>query len=416
MNIFLLIFFLCFAFLCWQRYYWMLSFFFFLLPAYLIRFDLFFLPTTLLEGMLFFLVLFWIAKKDRREKTMRTVRYLRKSHPWFLVAAGAFLLSATASVVFSVDYLKALGEWKAFYVEPVIAALLFMSISYERKKQVLLALMLSGLATGLLTLYQQLTGWMVPWDFWENGNSYRVTGWYGFPNGVAFYLALMFPLAMYTMHSWRGKWQSYLGLFTQILAVLGVIFAKSTGALIAIAGTMGVLMLLNKKSRPVAIGFGVIALAFLILAPWSNPIKHEVLMQDRSGQIRIAMWKEATKMLTSSPNKIIFGAGLASYKQQVEPFHTLVNGEGIEIFHHPHNQFLTFWSETGLLGLAGFVWMIVLFYQAFFTAKQSSFTYTGFVLLTIFLIMSLVDSPYIKNDTTILFWLIPALLYTKRHS
>ena len=93
----------------------------------------------------------------------------------------------------------------------------------------------------------------------------------------------------------------------------------------------------------------------------NKPIKQELLMQDRSGQIRINMWGETTELLRANP---LTGAGLASYSKRIAPYHHPINGnDNIEIFHHPHNIFLTMWVNLGILGLIGFVWMIVWFYR-----------------------------------------------------
>ena len=64
------------------------------------------------------------------------------------------------------------------------------------------------------------------------------------------------------------------------------------------------------------------------------------------------------EFLTAHPLR---GAGLASYTQRIVPYHSQVAGENIEIFHHQHNIFLTMWVNLGLLGLIGFVWMLVWF-------------------------------------------------------
>ena len=159
-------------------------------------------------------------------------------------------------------------------------------------------------------------------------------------------------------------------------------------------------------------------------------------MGDGSGKIRIAIWRETFVFLKDRP---ILGAGLASYEERIAPYHTTVNGEGIEIFHHPHNLFLTMWVNTGVVGLVGFVGLLVWFYAAGIsritlrqaqgkqyhvsritkqerrspiTDHRSPITLTPFLLsaMTVILVAGLVDSPYIKNDLAILFWLLPALM------
>jgi len=127
-------------------------------------------------------------------------------------------------------------------------------------------------------------------------------------------------------------------------------------------------------------------------------------MQDRSGQIRLGIWRETLTFLKDHP---IAGSGLASYSLRIVPYHQKVNGENIEIFHHPHNIFLTIWINTGILGLLAFLGILLnIFYTNIFKKKLTAQNYIVLVSLISLLITGLVDSPIIKNDMSILFWFI----------
>ena len=151
----------------------------------------------------------------------------------------------------------------------------------------------------------------------------------------------------------------------------------------------------------------------LVSFPQLSDIKQELFLQDRSGQIRLSIWQETGRFLKDHP---LSGAGLASYTEKIKPYHTTLNGEGIEIFHHPHNIFLTMWVNLGLLGLISFLIIIIWFIKQSLsknnlTMKQfSNETIFLFASMTVIIITGLVDSPYIKNDLAILFWLLPALV------
>ena len=193
---------------------------------------------------------------------------------------------------------------------------------------------------------------------------------------------------------------------TSLFAILS---AKSTGGLVGVAAGIGILFILWSKTRWPAIILGVVGLAGLFLMP-TNPIKQELLFQDWSGQLRLNMWGETVEFLQDRP---LLGAGLASYTKRIFPYRI---DKWIEVFHHPHNIFLTIWVNTGLVGLIGFTWILVWFFRtAFFSIKNhsqtiSSFPYFLISSMTIIVVTGLVDSPYIKNDLAILFWLLPALL------
>ena len=409
------LFIIIFALIVWQRFELGLFLLFFLLPAYLIRFKFFGFPATLLEMMIFVIILIYIvgAKNDIAIKTkLLDIKSKIKQNQSLFIAIFIFLAATAISIFISINTKSALGEWKAFYIEPILIFLILIT-SIKSKKQtnnLIFALVLGGFITGLLAVYQKFTGWYVPWEFWENENSYRVTGWYGFPNAIGLFLAPIIPLALYLIKQKDNVWQCIISIISIPLGILAIYFAKSTGGLIGVVAGIGLLMIISKKTRWPTIIFGAIFLIGLFLSP-ENPIKQELLLQNRSGQLRVAMWGETIEFLSDHP---IFGAGLASYKTLIYPYRI---DKWIEVFHHPHNIFLTMWVNIGLFGLIGFIWILVWFYRTGIMHFKKN-TLTKYLLATMLVIITtgLVDSPYIKNDLSILFWLLPALMIVNLQS
>lgn len=406
--------------------------------------------------MVWLIVLIFITKRIKN-KTLKSyflaLKSLVKANPSLFVAIALFLSGATISIFTSINLKSALGEWKAFYIEPfLIFIILITTLNYtppptrgrlgggqglDKKNyinNILSALVLCGLATALLAIYQHFTGWMVPWEYWENRNTYRVTVWYGFPNGVGLFLAPLIPLALYLLKQSLGKLKiknkryeigdryTKIQIISYLLSLISIplatLFAKSTGGLIGIIAGIIFLLVLWKKTQKFTLVFGILTFTAFIFMP-NNQIKEELLLQDRSGQIRIAMWGETVEFLSDNP---IRGAGLASYKTLIYPYRI---DKWIEVFHHPHNIFLTMWVNLGLLGLVGFVWILVWFFRAGFLAIGKKIPPLGeegeggvHGLLIVFLLSSmvtlittgLVDSPYIKNDLSLFFWLLIALM------
>jgi O-antigen ligase len=84
-----------------------------------------------------------------------------------------------------------------------------------------------------------------------------------------------------------------------------------------------------------------------------------------------------------------------------------------EIYMYPHNIFLNFWSELGLLGALLFSWIIAKFLWQSSTLylKEKNFLALGLCgAMLVILIHGLVDVPYFKNDLSVLFWILIALL------
>ncbi len=418
MNLLLvLLFVLGYSLLAYTKPKFALAVLFGLLPTYLIRFPFLSLPSTLLEVMIGIVsvrtLLFLCLDTSFRIEAKERIRLL-KYEPWLLFVTGLFLLGASLGVYYSIETRAALGEWKAFYIEPVIVAFLTFLYTKTKKDLILLfdAFLLCGFFLGLYALLQRLTGFGVPYAFWENGASYRVTGWYGFPNAVGHILSAVAILSLglfqtISKEEPRVNFKRGLLLIVGVLAFLGILFAKSTGGLMAVLAGVGVYLLFKKRARlPLLIIVGASFISLLLL-PKQNSLRQELLAENRSGQIRVAMWKETLHVIGDDP---VRGAGLASYKYRVLPYHEQVNGQNIEIFHHPHNIFLTMWVNLGLIGLLGFIGII-----AWVTVRGIQLAKKNIpeaaVLLAIgagFMMAGLVDSPYIKNDLSILFWVLPA--------
>jgi len=422
---------LLFTFIAWNRFNFALALFFFLLPTYLIRFNVGLIPTTILEIMFLVIFVIWIIKHTSRNTYHVTLDIIKKNKILF-VGVFFFLLTATISIFTSSDIKSALGEWKAFYIEPILMFFIitttFKSSNKKLINSIIFALILSGLLTSLLAIYQHFTGWMVPWDFWQNNETFRVTAWYGFPNGVGLYLAPIWPLAVYlfrkkistlTKRNWKLEIGNYLEIVSCslfiVLSPLAIFYAKSTGAIIGLTAGVGILLLIYKKTRWPIIIISIIGITSLLNFSSLSDIKDEIFFQDRSGQIRLSMWSDTFEFLKDNPIK---GAGLASYEERIIPYHTTVNNEGIEIFHHPHNLFLTMWVNLGLLGLISFILILIWFFKTSLLRSMLRNNLTIFLLssMIVIIIMGLVDSPYIKNDLAIFFWLLSAFLISDTQS
>ncbi len=438
--VFIFLFTTIFAYITYRHFEWGIFLLCLLLPTYLIRFSIGPLPSTLLEVMILivlFIGLFLCHLERSRsgvERSAKSTATLLKNNKLLFIGIVLFLLGATISIFTSTDTRAALGEWKAFYVEPVLLFLLLTTAIQQYSnstikpliEKILFGLLLCGLATSFFAIYQHFTGFLVPHAFWANQNTFRVTAWYGFPNAVGLFLAPLIPLAIYLLKQvWNQlkdtriqdtnksqinklnikHWILFVScILFLITSPLAIVFAKSTGSLIGLLAGIGTLLLFNKKTRLPALALGIVGLITIIFMP-NNSVKQELLAENRSGQIRLAIWKESVELLKDHP---IAGAGLASYSEKITPFHKTVNGEGIEIFHHPHNIFLTMWVNLGLIGLMGFIAILVWFYWTGF--RSTRLTIFLISSMTSFLVTGLVDSPYIKNDLSIFFWLLLALM------
>ena len=188
-----------FALLAWKNLPLATALFLFLLPTYLIRFSVGSIPTTLLEMMLLLILGVGLTQKKIGSAIYENAKENARKNKLLFFGTLLFLIGASVSIFSATDLKSALGEWKAFYVEPILFFLVVSTIVRKKNNLHLLlsGLLLSGLVVALLATYQHFTGFLVPYDFWQNRDTFRVTGWYGFPNAVGLFLAPIVPLALY---------------------------------------------------------------------------------------------------------------------------------------------------------------------------------------------------------------------------
>ncbi|MFA6594167.1 MAG: O-antigen ligase family protein [Candidatus Buchananbacteria bacterium] len=391
-----------------------------LLPTYVVRFQILTIPFTWLEAMV--LILF-IAALCKKKFSWQAV----KSDPLFYPAL-AVLIAAAIAVFVSPLPLKALGAWKAYFLEPILFYFTFVSLVTTRRQMegAFWGLGLSVLYMGLICYAQKFTGWGVPQAFLTaSGSVDRVVGTYGYPNALGLFfgpiiitfVGFLFyrnqdSLLLYLSNRQR-QWLKWLVI---IVGFSVIVLAQSEGAILAVLAVSWLLLLFNRRSR----GYALIFLAFSVIIVLLNSglrgfIWQKVSLQDYSGFVRQLIWGETWQMLKSH---WFFGGGLAGYPAAILPYHT----HWFEVFPYPHNILFNFWSETGVLGVIAFFWLggkfvydnlknifsIVWRYsQELPFDKIASVVFIAVALEM--LIHGLVDVPYFKNDLSLLVWILLAV-------
>jgi O-antigen ligase len=121
--------------------------------------------------------------------------------------------------------------------------------------------------------------------------------------------------------------------------------------------------------------------------------------------LRRSLWQSTIDMLEHHP---VFGGGLAGFQKSLKPYE--VQGYGEQLI-YPHNVFLNFWTETGLLGVAAIVWLSVqivrvaiLGLRAADTAWARAIAIGALGMVLAFFVHGMTDVPYFKNDQAVVFW------------
>jgi O-antigen ligase len=141
----------------------------------------------------------------------------------------------------------------------------------------------------------------------------------------------------------------------------------------------------------------------------SGSVRRRVLVEfdlsspDNTIGLRMTLWRSTLDMLAHRP---LFGGGLSGFRSSINAYR--VPGYHEDLI-YPHNVLLNFWTETGLLGLAAFLWIAV---QIVRTARRGlaldpwarMMAIGALGLILSFFVHGLVDAPYFKNDQALAFW------------
>ncbi|MEJ0021644.1 MAG: O-antigen ligase family protein [Candidatus Doudnabacteria bacterium] len=364
-----------------------------LLPAYLIRLKLFGLPTTFLELLivvfLFGTVVSRLIGSKKLMNQLASIKRLGKIN----YAIGLFVLAGIISTIISPEKLPALGQLKAFIIEPVLvfyAAVLIID-SKEKLATVLRWLFLSAGLISLFGIIQYFTYIHLPLRFWGTGDEVeRITSVFDYPNALALYLA---PLIGFYFTLWLKRYDLGLKKWLPtglIIMGLGLLLTFSRGAWFAVA-LVALVLLARKYGLKKVLPAVVIAGLILFFIPAINQ-RIRLGLADPSSSAHLDLIRLSWQKIMQNP---ILGNGLGGFA---------ILNQGVS---YPHNIFFNFWLEMGLLGLISFGAVCVFVFKQY-KIHPNALTLASGVFITVVILHGLVDVPYFKNDLSVLFWFMVA--------
>jgi O-antigen ligase len=361
------------------------------LPTYVVRWHYGPIPTTLLESLIIVTVgLYAVARwRDGWRRPLSTP---------YDIPILLLLLAGAISVFVAKDHRGALGLYRAYFIEPV--AVFYVAVDLLRRTsdigRALLALAAGSSAFAILNLivFAQTVA-----------NHQLVVGsppsaLYGDSNYVAMYLeppvALAAGLVLFANSS-RWRWLG-VGWLVITGSALFVMFSKGTYVALAVLALV-VVVSVRRWRLPLLGGFIAAALLAALLPPIQE--RFSTLYASYAG--RIQLFTIAFRMLRESP---VFGVGLGGYSHKL-------NGTTPELY--PHDIWLTFWVEVGLLGMIAFAVILFGLLWRGWRAWPSTEGFDRAVLwgvlgaLVLWTVHGVADSPYWKNDMSVEFWVLAAI-------
>jgi len=369
-------------------YKWLLLGILALLPAYLLRFSIAGIPTTALEIAIYIAVTCYLLLV-----TSRKLPWQLPQRKW-LWPIGIFVAGALIGLVISPEKRIALGQFKGLIFDPLLLALMLyggVQTNIIDRYKIVNSLIIGG-------TFVALASWFLPGD--PQGRLFSVFAFEVSPS--ANYLALfLVPILVFAV--------SRIRVIAIVLIVSGLIFSDSRGGILGLVA--GLLYLIFHRLQKRSAKIFVVALAILFFITIGYFARPDLSASPDSGRIatsnniRYEIWRTSAEILTQSPRNFIFGIGLGNYQHHFNEFTKgrvnypeFIAPKALT----PHNVFLAMWTNGGLAMLVAFVWLLVLAFR-----QKNALPAQGALVALIG--HGLVDTPYFKNDLSVLFWVLIVL-------
>ncbi|MGH7903166.1 MAG: O-antigen ligase family protein [Candidatus Dormibacteraceae bacterium] len=363
-------------------------------PSYVVRFHVGGLPSDMLEVLLVTAIILGLAALRGR---------LPLRNPLTLPAL-VFLAGATIDVWFAPSHRAAAGIWKAYFIEPALAGLVIIGLARTRARGrvVLAGLGVGGLVVAVVNIVNSVHA-LATHHFSVVTPPVEI---YDSANAVPLFLGPLVAVAIPVLLFSDDRRERLAGGVFAAVAGLAIVLSFSRAgwaALIAVAVFAG--MFHPWRWRMI----GVLVAGALVLGLGVPKARHRILVEfnfhsrDNTISLRESLWRSSLDMLGHRP---LFGGGLSGFRTSVAPYRVPTYHEDLI---YPHNIVLNFWSETGLIGLAGFLWLCGgLVRECLGGLRREPWVRAlsiGFLgVLVAFLVHGLVDVPYFKNDQALAFW------------
>lgn len=409
----------------------------FLIPFYFFRFSIFGLPTNIFEMAVFlaFLSMFHVLRSTKIRPLTGSV--------WLYL----FLLIAFTAVFFAPDKIKALGIFKGWFLVPIVLYWCVINIdelcpSSNVRRLVIMPLAMSVLVVSIWAILQRFG--LITALFYQGGDASfkpyldagRVFGPFESPNYLAMFLVPAIFLSLPITDLTKSRLAKIMIGLLFLIPVVAVILSGSRGGLAALAGGAIIYFIIGAmpasrqacrellnasrflrkiRARRIIVAsviFIALLIANLVYFSYMNGKLNQPATPD---YWRAKIYHYSVEMIWQHPVK---GIGLGNFKSAIaetsrtdQPFSVF----GLPFALHPHNLYLAFWLNLGILGLVIFLIIIIQFYNQILShPKQSagsgdSLQAALLAAMSAILVHGLFDTTYFKNDLAVIFWLVIGL-------
>jgi putative inorganic carbon (hco3(-)) transporter len=353
-----------------------------LMPSYVVRWHIGPIPTTLLEVIILATAVAYVLS-------------LYQSHTYRLrrtpidIPTALLLVAGLISIAVAYSHASAAGIYRAYFLEAV--AVFYIAVDVLQRPRDVRGLLIAAGAGSVLFGIGQMITFALAVVHHNVQLGLPPSFIYTSSNSVALFLEppLVFAAAFALYPS--NPRERYYAL--ACLAVLGpaaaLTLSRGLYAAVAVLVVVAVFTARDARQKLVITAAACAVAVVLLLLPI---VQLRLTTTGISLLQRLVIYDQAWTVLSQRP---VTGAGLASYVQATAPLRSPKQWPSL----YPHNIWLTFWSETGLLGMISFagLYLVLLVRGWRALAKASGLTrtllYGGVGTLIVYLVHGMVDTP-----------------------
>lgn len=385
---------------------------FLLAPAYAMRFSFFGLPANLLMLVIPLVWIIFIGWVVAARQAGIFTQFIKLIDRRLMALIGLFFLAGLAALFIDGFSQAKLGQFLVWFVEPMSLFFIagFLVKTLPRAKSFFISAIYAFLFTsGVYALIQYFTLHGLPPVWWGNSvEPKRAISFFVHPNAYSLFitplLAFLLPDVFRRVKNFRFS-INWAAILAWLLGGVGLLFSLSRGGWLGLAVATAIFVLASgsKKITQSALAAVVITIIFIAVIP---NLRYRVLLPlygERSSSARAALWQTGWRMVKDNPilGKGLLGADHSWNRYAVDP--------SFGHYPFPHNIFLDFWIDTGLIGLISFAALMIYGLWHGFKNRSNIYAFGLSLFLIALLVHGQIDNPYFKNDLALVFWLVWAM-------
>jgi len=399
---------------------------------------LFWLPYSpaVVETCVVLALILWILKRSillrqkylsgllRNEGVLGYVTCFKPENSFLNKPILFFLIACFLSIFNSVIFFDSLHNFFTKTLEWFLVYFLVLEV-FKTERQILIALgviLLTTFSTALDSLIQYFTfkdiflGHLIE----PQG---RVTAAFKTPNGLGAYLILSLPLMMSAVWSFRRRRGVGVALSLCVVLVLAsLVLTFSRGAWVGAAMGiifMGLTIIWRKTKSVFFISSGILLTLILVGFFFFMTVQkrtYQSHLHRNTSQWRLDIWWDSLKMIKEKP---LLGHGINTYMRVFQNYQRKF--EGLHPYNptYAHNCYLQLTAETGVIGLLGFLGILMtLFCKSFEKIKhilEKNANMMGLFLgmlsgIVAFLVHSFFDNNFYSLQLSVYLWVMIGML------